>query len=740
MSLWGSIKNGISSIGSSLSHLTSHINTVLTDNIPGIKTELDLLEGRIQSAAKSGVQDAQTLEPLLAAAALGNVGALLGGAGSSLSGIFTSLTSALDNAVALAGKIQHSQGVQILQHLDQSYATFKDLSNQLHQDVKLGIAAELQIPSQIAGALTSIDASFGRFATQTSAQNRDIVSEVLNPAISRAGEAPLGQVQETLSPSVPRGVDQAAYIDEDKLTDLSPKENLEPLLDNFYSWVGSLTGIDEKTFSIGPGQSETVIHKHHGLIGNLVYLLWNGTQALEVLGIKLKSLYNRYEQDVNVNNPYELLSPGEVIEAWRRDLLTREDAVLELQKQGYDVSRIKTLYDIQQFMFNARESVDLYRRGIIDKTNFDVLMDQNNLDAGQVKSLQDLMGQQFSVGDLAALYWRGDIDIETYNTLAKGLGFTEENALVAVNLSRDVVGAREYAISRGRAGALGKGWLAGTLSQLPPPDVEDAYRRKQQANEQAVIDWLMHWRIPNAEWWVQAYFRGDAQLEDVYSAMQADNYPPEIWNSIIDVSRELLPTWMVPDIVASGTWDATQAIPHLMKLGFSQNSAQVLYDYGKSKSKTSKATTASALHGLSLGVSATLFDDGVITGTEYESILLDHGYGSEAASLTVELALLKQQAAARKEYAQSLIDQVKLGAITYTNAESDLYNQGYTDAEVAKYTLQLQQAQKANYKLPSRAELDKLFKGKFIDAQTWTEVMSLYGYSDFWIQKLINLV
>jgi len=175
---------------------------------------------------------------------------------------------------------------------------------------------------------------------------------------------------------------------------------------------------------------------------------------------------------------------------------------------------------------------------------------------------------------------------------------------------------------------------------------------------------------------------------------------------------------------------------YMKRLGYNPTDAQIFYNYGRSKQKTSKATTAADLQKLSLGNAASLYDDAVITKDDYISILESHGYSADAATLTVELADIKNAQAARKQFATQMIDEVKLGYQTIDQAVSQLYSNGFTEAEVLGYQTKMTTAKKAALKLPSRAELDSMAKKGIITQADWENAMLSLNYDPTWIPQL----
>jgi len=197
--------------------------------------------------------------------------------------------------------------------------------------------------------------------------------------------------------------------------------------------------------------------------------------------------------------------------------------------------------------------------------------------------------------------------------------------------------------------------------------------------------------------------------------------------------------WLVPDIVASGVWSREQAVPALQKLGFSIENATVLYNYGLSKSKTSKAQTAGDLHKISLGNARRMFDDGILDAATYKQVLRDHGYSDEAATLTMDLADLELAQQQRKDRADYLVELVKLGRMTQADAVSNLYEIGFGQAEVTRYLDKIETERTINGKLPSRSEVGHMLKQGIVSTDVYLQTLELLGYSSFWAQAFLQL-
>lgn len=604
--------------------------------------------------------------------------------------------------------------IKPIQTITSQYST---LVSQLHSDIAQGLSGIIKIPGQISDALTSVDASLSRSMQQLGTFNRETAEQVLGPAIYQAGTKPLEGLNATLSATKQSAKDKAAFLDVVHLKEEAATEAIQEAIDKFENFV-----TDNDSFW-GP------------IINYLFQFLYVGDYLIK----QLENQAIPWEHHVKEKNPYNALGVGEVIEAWRRNVLTKEDASSELAKNGFNADRQRVLYDIAQFLFSPTDTVNLLARGAIDQTTFDQLMDQNNLSPEQAKSLQDLLAFIFSPGDAVQAYIRGFISEQEYYTFQKANKVDELQARLIHLLNLRPITAPLYLQSQGRRRARLNGFLSQSFNSLASEEVKTAYNHAGVVEQQAEIDQLMHWRLPPPEWWIDAYFRGIRTREECYQAFEASNVPKEIWDDMFVVLENFPSVFQIPSMLGAGAIPPEDAHAILKKLGFSEKLATQFVDFGLNGAKTTKAETAGTLQSLSLGNAKALFNDGVLTADQYHEVLVEHGYSDEAAGLTVQLAQIDLARQQRNDYATFLIDEVKLGNVNVDDAVSELYNNGYTDLEVAKYQLKMRQAIQGNTKLPSHSELNAMLKANVIDGNEWLSTMQVLGYSEYWATKLYQL-
>ena len=646
----------------------------------------------------------------------GQIDNLVNSAANSIDQVVKPISQTISDITNVANDIQSNLVQPITQTIQTTYNSINNIVNDIGNAVHGGISEIVKLPGEIADQLTSVDAQFSRAVQELGTSNAQAVAEQLVPALPGVGAVPIGKL--TAQFALPQTFTQepAAFEEQIKLIDESGFPDVAQHIQDF----------------------KARMENAKGPFADIMRFLWDFLKVGDFLVATLSTVIEDIAQSARAANPVTLLGVGETITALRRGYLSADDANNELLKHGLDASRQELLYNLEQFLFGPREMIDLAARGIITADELATLSQQNNMNGDQLLALTQLMQHILGPADAAAALARGYIDQAGYDQIMTANKVADDVRKMIPLLEQTLPSGHLEMLLAGRIIASGNGFLRDSLQSVPDQDILNKYAAQQINPTQAQLDWIAHWSIPGPEWWMSAYFRGLVTRNQLDQAFQALNVPPEMWDNMLGVREEIPPVWLVPDIVATGVWTKDDAVSALMKLGYSQQTAELLYNYGYSKSKTSKATTAGDLSKLSLSNAKTMFAYGIINGSTYNEILQEHGYSLEAASLTVELLQFEQQLAERKAQAENIIADVQLGVTSAVDAQSSLYSLGMTDTEVATYMKKLESAIKANNKLPSEAELGKMLKKGLIDAPTFISTMGLLGYSEYWASLIMQ--
>jgi len=601
-----------------------------------------------------------------------------------------------------------------IQTIESEYST---LVGQINTDLQEGLKGLVKIPQQISDALSNVDASLSRSMQQLGTFNANIAKDILAPAMYEAGTKPLGDMNATLSGKGNDELYAAAYDFRDKIREDPIPANITEMINKF-----------EETVKGTSGWTSTIIQ-----------YLWGALYVVPYLALQVENNTKPYEHEVKKNAPHDALGVGDVINAWRRDIMGDNDALDEIARNGINSDRAQILYDLAQFLFSPSDAVNLKARGLIDEATYNTLIRQNNLSAGQSDSLEKLLQFIYGPAEAAQLKLRGYVDQQTYLNMQAANLMNEADALTTLLLSIRPVNSSLYLAMQGRIHAKEQGFLSESFNSAPDEAVKVAFEHESKNDQEANLEQLAHWRMPPPEWWIAAFFRKIRTRTECYHAFEAMNVPKEIWDDLFIVEQAYPSVFQLPSMLGAGALDAQTATDVLEKLGFPEDLIQPFIDFGLQGAKTTKAGTAADLASLSLGNAKTLFDDGVLNEDQYKEVLLEHGYSDEAATLTVDVAVIAQQTKARADYAAYLVNEVKLGGISVDDAVTQLYDNNYSTPEVAKYQLQMLSAQQSNTKLPSRSDLAKMAKKGLIADDLWLSMLQVLGYSEQWAQLIIQI-
>jgi len=622
----------------------------------------------------------------------------------------------LNSVAGLASDIEKNLINPIIGPIEQAISVGENLKNEFHQDLNTGLAGLVKIPGDLAGALTSLDSVFARQSQVQAAANKNTAENIIAPAIGDAAKGPLSDLGDKLTENLFVQFSGAEFVD---LVNLDQSEHLDDVGKWWSEFLNHLK--DAKGFW---GDIEHVVYE---ILFMADFFISNVEQRAHV-----------YSQLANLSSPTNLLGPGETIEAERRGIVSTSQRIDELKRQGLNESRQKVMYDLSQFLFGPSEAIKLFWRGIIPADVLTGLMNQNNLDESQTRAMQELMGFWFSPADAARLFYRGfigDTELARY-MLGNGVQGDQFHQIMEAELAP--VRAAEAMLAEARIDASQHGFETESLISDPSEEIKQLYRKQSLSPEQAKLDWIMHWKVPPPTVYVTAYFRGLIDLNTVYQSFEQGNIPREAWDMIIGTERDIPPVWLIPDVLGSGAMSREQSMHDLGRLGYDEDDAKILTDYGLSKNKTSKATTASSIHGLSLHNAYELWFAGAIDDQEYKALLMSHGLGKEAAALTMEAESIAVELANRKNQAERIIAMVQSGIMTFMQAQDELANLGYSAGEMSKYVVQLEAAYASHRKMPSPGQYKLMWtKGVITEAQ-YLEGLVTSGYSVEWAQRVID--
>jgi len=648
----------------------------------------------------------------------GNIGSAIDAIGSTIRDVVSPVYDVLRDVTNGVSEIQHGIIDRLVLPIVNAYKTYKQVATEIESVIKLDAAGFVTTADAIVKGLASNAALYNHAVLRNIAANKELVDEHLKPALWGAGKTSLDSIHETIKAYVHPNMDT---IGEPETIHLD-----EPM--DFAPQVEEWNKILKKAMS-GDSWIDYFIRK-----------LWMILMVGPALDKHAEPNIAWLEQQVLLKNPYKLLGPSDAVEAGWRGLISKDQFLEELGKQGFSPERSEVLYDAAAKLLSAGDAIKAFFRGIIDEeTLFDELH-KERIPKSVGKVLVDLFRYLPSQYEAAEWYRRRLIDKDAYNYIAKANGLDEQQAEITLKAGYGPVDSARYARLYGRLMAVDEGYLSGSMGQGAPKLVAELAEQAGKTKMQADLDWLGQWQDMQPYDWVTAWFRGATDERTVRMAFDAHNMPREIHDAYIEVQRSLIPFWMLPNMLASGAFTDYEATEYLKRLGFADKDIPLIKKYANIKSLGKVAGTVDTWKQLSLSNLREMYNDGIIDDAGYTEGLIKHGYTAETAKLLVQLIRTEREIAERRSTAEGIVAEVNAGVLDKGAAIDKMYSLGYSNGEVAKYINRMKAKAQEKAKLPSVASMNKMYLKGILGEKEWRNAMRAYGYSDYWVDKLLGLL
>lgn len=692
-------------------------------------TDLSGVLDSVLSGLTNELQSAQNASSSTMSGILGGISGLLGLAQASgtstgtkvLSGILgtiglstntaTSIASDISSALNDVTKVVNTFNTNIVGKLInpvlKSINDATTLQGALEADLKNGLTGILQIPSQLGQYLNS-QASITHQQTVLNNDNRtNVASEILSPGIGGAISGKLQSLHETIS--------QVLATPQQAIQEFSPLPLSESSTTSLFAHdVNAAKDLVDNTTFMG-------IHVFKDIFSALIYL--ESWLALNVPAIKLA------EQNANLAVKPAILGMGDIVSLLHRDLISWPQAIVEANKNGFDGTRLTSLYTVQDSLLGVREAVEASYRKIITTDALDLEFKYLNYDKGRQNVIMELAKFLPDVGTAANWFARNFITPEQFREILQYNRWSSDEINIAELALFAPANSAEYARFKARMEAASKGFLANAYGQEPPTDVSDINRQNQKSAAQAKLDWIAHWRDVDLFSYINGYYRSLINKDYYNEAIASLNYPPEVSEFLLDVNRPLIPFFYLTEMLAAGIFTEDQAIALLKQYGFNQDSIDASIRFGNFKALGKATDQNNALAQLSVSNLKSMYDEKIINKSQLIIALEEHGYNAEVSVLLADLYETQEQIKENTAYADAQVNLVKIGTLTKLQALDNLAARGFTQAQIAKYEVEIEKIKVTNMKFPTLAEFGDFWKKGLISDNDYLTGLELLGYN-----------
>jgi hypothetical protein len=401
-------------------------------------------------------------------------------------------------------------------------------------------------------------------------------------------------------------------------------------------------------------------------------------------------------QDFRKEYPYQLLAPMDATGAWRRGLLSTQETVDMIQRQGYAEQLAKTILDLSEFVPPEQDLFSMYHRGLISE--------------------QDLRGGLFEKG----------VKDEMIDPLIQASYVLPPVADIITMAVREVF---TPAVAE----------RFGQYEDFPKPFADEAEKQGLTV-EWARRYWAAHWALPSPQQGFEMLHRGVIGTEDLNLLLKSLDVMPFWRDRLTQIAYAPFTRVDIRRMHKVGVLDEQGVKLAYKDLGYNEEKASTLTEFTLRLNAPKDADDAIELESLSRASILGFYSDGLLTRERAKGLLLGLGYSDEAATSYLDSEDIQEERRERQEEITLIIELAKAGTITFENAQDQLNALGLEESEIKKTLVKLIRAEKSQTKLPSRSEAERMVKAKVLELKDYTDLLERLGYSKKWREAFTALL
>ena len=666
-------------------------------------------------------------------AIVNNIGDVLKSVGTAIAQSIGPILNTVNTALQSIQKINDTIIQPITTTILATIQTIGTLTTVIEQDLHNGLQGILQIPTDIANGLGSLDATLNRTMQQLGINLQGTASVTLGGTANDTLWTRLHALGSSLAGPQNGSAVQATYKDKATLS--------EPdILQVSQQFINTIEQIfNQLMHDAGGFADRTIANALQGVndpTGIVNAMLAAGLHiAFTVLAAAGETypLAEFLSGWTRQKLPLVKLDAGDAVTAWVRGFINDTELAQELGFAGLDATRVRALKDLAVKLLDPSTLIDMWFRTIINDADLSAALAQHGITADDQEDLKLASYRLVDVQAATIALRRGLITEEQWNDVLKTNKFTDSEMVLANSLLY-APETSDQTIIRERLTALysGLGWSPDAFSDVPT-DLQQAVAREGGDSRQALDKWQASYWVPQITQFVELYFRGDRTLTELYAVMDYYAVPINFRQDIIAAHRSLIPWRTIPTMLANGIISEPYAKQQLQAHGFDLTATEALLKYATTVHAKSKAQISGDPLQASVSAAHELWTIGAFTDQQYEETLVAHGFTQQQAAAIVNSQHLATTVKERKQLGQDIVNEVLAGLLTTDDANAQMALASFTEAEKAKVLRQIHKTQRATSKTPSLSELLKFVKAKIITYPEWRAAMATAGYSPKWI-------
>ena len=393
--------------------------------------------------------------------------------------------------------------------------------------------------------------------------------------------------------------------------------------------------------------------------------------------------------------PWEILEPGDAMAAYHRQLITRRQLDNELAMRGYNESRSETLVESGYQIPDLAALYSMNLRGLPAGADLVNRLRDLGYSPADAESLEALKFYIPPAQDLITMAVREVFNPAIVAKFGQDQDFPEEFA--------------KYAAEQG----ISRFWA-------------EKY-------------WEAHWVLPSVQMGYEMLHRGVIDEETLKQLLAAQDVMPGWRDALIAISYRPYTRVDIRRMHDVGVLDDEEVYQAYLQLGYDPDKAANMTEFTIRLNRPDP-NELDDLEGLTRASVINAYKDGLVTRQQAEELLKLEGIGEVARDVFLTVAELDIDRDERKDEVDTLMTEFENGVKSNLEVRIALNGLPLSTLENEKAQLKLRKISAKKVKLPSKADLDKLFKNALIDADDYEDQLERIGYPDTWIRKYRQLI
>jgi hypothetical protein len=431
------------------------------------------------------------------------------------------------------------------------------------------------------------------------------------------------------------------------------------------------------------------------IVRGILMALVQAGAVVSFMALAAETQASRFKQQLALEKPWEVLSPGDVAAAYRRRLMMFEPAKLEIRKSGFTEDAAVTILGNSSETPSEDVLISLLLRGELTPERFD-----------------------------QAMFMRGYQQewIDHFKSLALEIPPLDDIIRMGRRLVFDPAIVSEFRLD----------------DDFQEPVLQWAQKKGLSA-DWVHRYWQAHWDLPSVSQGFEMFQRGVITREQLDLLFRDAGMAPGWRDKLTAIAFSPLTRVDVRRMHKVGVLTPQEVFDAYKQIGYDDTNAARLRDFTVKANEAKPAHDFGALGPTSTASILGFLADGIITQPEAIDLLVKAGKTPLAAQAYVFDEVLKLERKTRADEIAHILTLVRGGLLDTVQATDALHKLNLTTPELDRATVQLLRIQRESVTLPSQAQGAAMFKAGVISEDVYADLLTTHGYAPKWVAAFVAL-